>query len=540
MEKYKQAKVLIAEDKIQDALKILLDEDDNSEIQNTILLLSGQFEGNQKNIQLDIYGKSITDTEHHRIVKALNDLCSQAIQDKINPNKSFVQKIEDRLRNHNFDHTEFKIESPIAFFWKCEKSIFGRTFIVRVSKDDIIDDDLVSNNRLTRAFKFKHRNIIKLLDYQMDENPKYLLLEYIDGVQLSHILGKVPLYKQIALDIAIQLSEALYYMHIHGEFHKNLKPSQILIDHEFKPVISLFEIIENTYDHIDTNRDELLYASPEELNNLDLSPNDKSNQFSLGLVIFELFAGYPLFKSSNKEEDLDLIQSKRKDFNNSQNKQALISRKVKNKNLSKILSKMLSTNPDGRYPSLLEVSDELKRISINLKKKAFVDLVLASYSRCCINNINLVDDFYNLLFSNEHLGNDIKKRFDNYHNLNSDERVVRALEKTRRRKLRMTILLMTGAYENNSIIAKITQFKGHHGLDQIRYYEVFMDCMLEMIMKNDFLWKNYDAQDGNQLKQAWVSMKNVLLEKITKTIELQKHKKHKKASLKSFYPSVSS
>lgn len=528
MEKYKQAQALIAEDKVQDALNILLDEDDNSEIHNQILQQSSRYKRNLEDIRSNKYDKSDTDKVYNQIIDALINLCSTAIQNKIALNKSLVQKIEDYL-NNDFAKIELKHESPIAFFWKCEKSIFRRTFIVRVSKDN---DNIIDDDRLTRIFKFKHRNIIKLLDYQMNKNLKYFVLECVDGVQLSHILGKVPLYKQIALDIAIQLSEALYYMHIHGEFHKSLKPSQILIDHEFNPVISIFEIIEDHNTHTNIANVKHLYASPEKLDELALNlPEDaKSNQFTLGLIIFEIFAEHPLFNPSNKYVDIDQIQSKRKDFYNSRNTETIIAEKTKNKKISKILSKMLSSNPDDRYPSLLEVSEELKKISSNLKKKTFVDLVLASYSRCCINNIGLVNDFYTALFDNEHLGVDIKKRFDNYHNLDGDVRVFETLEKVRRRKLRMAILLMTGAYENNSIFAKIIQFEGHHGIGQIHYYEVFMDCLLQIVMKNDFLWDNYETQNGNILEEAWISAKNMLLEKIKKMIELQKHKK---ASLKS-------
>ena len=84
---------------------------------------------------------------------------------------------------------------------------------------------------------------------------------------------------------------------------------------------------------------------------------------------------------------------------------------------------------------------------------------------------------------------------------------------------------MTGAYENNSIFAKIIQFEGHHGIGQIHYYEVFMDCLLQIVMKNDFLWDNYETQNGNILEEAWISAKNMLLEKIKKMIELQNKKK---------------
>ncbi|MCC6726556.1 MAG: protein kinase, partial [Saprospiraceae bacterium] len=147
------------------------------------------------------------------------------------------------------------------------------------------------------ASQIKHRNIIEILSSHESDIPFCTVLEYINGVTLDHLLeiGYVP--KRDTISIIRQICDALYYLQNIGYDHKNLRPSKIIIDHELKPVISVFEIFKDMrgYSRLDKILDDLRYSSPEELRyESDKLDYDKVNQFLMGLIMWEMLTGHQL------------------------------------------------------------------------------------------------------------------------------------------------------------------------------------------------------------------------------------------------------
>ena len=337
--------------------------------------------------------------------------------------------------------------------------------------------------------------------------PKCLILEYIDGISLNKILKSFPFTETHTVDSSIQLAEAIYYLHTHGEVHKRIRPSKILIDNELRPIISPFEMLEVKQTYINKNHmiDELLYISPELLSGIDAEPDEKSDQFSLALVIYEMATGEPLFYRAPLTVR-NVFHKRRNFFKDGEIKEYTLS-KIKNPELREILEKMLSEQPSKRYFSMLQVIEKLK--SIKIKKDKNVELALASYRRCCVRNKDFSSDFYSILFKHEKYGDKIKSYFD----LDESD----GSKRNRNRKLRSALLLLLGDIQEDSMFEKIHALTGHQGLDA-KMYKAFMEQLIITVSKNDYLWDDYKESGGNELENAWNNIKNNALKNLTMAI----------------------
>src|SRR5258705_11908056 len=146
------------------------------------------------------------------------------------------------------------------------------------------------------ARQVSHRNVCRVYDIGEVDGQQYLSMEFIKGEELSsllHRIGRLPADK--ANEIARQLCAGLAAAHDRGVLHRDLKPANVMIDSEGNVRITDFGIA----GLIEEIRDEELragtpaYMSPEQLAGGELTV--KSDIYSLGLVLYELFTGKKAF-----------------------------------------------------------------------------------------------------------------------------------------------------------------------------------------------------------------------------------------------------
>src|ERR1017187_2338193 len=158
-----------------------------------------------------------------------------------------------------------------------------------------------------------HPNICQLYDV----GPDYLVMEYIDGSPVTP-----PDSPRKLLDIAAQMSEGLAAAHAAGIVHRDLKPDNILITREGKIKILDFGLAKAAHGEIGaeegtrtvavnltdpgTTVGTIAYMSPEQARGrTDLTP--QSDQFSLGLVLYELASGKRAFRRGSAAEVMTAI-----------------------------------------------------------------------------------------------------------------------------------------------------------------------------------------------------------------------------------------
>lgn len=169
---------------------------------------------------------------------------------------------------------------------------------------------LLDEVRITR--QVSHPNVCRVYDvHTIAGSPDgtvpptiFLAMEFIDGEDLGSLLrriGRLPHDK--ALEVARQLCAGLAAAHEQGVVHRDLKPSNIMIDGRGRARLTDFGIAGPLADIIaagDLGAGTPTYMSPEQLNAQGVSV--RSDIYALGLVLFELFTGKPVFRASTMAE----------------------------------------------------------------------------------------------------------------------------------------------------------------------------------------------------------------------------------------------
>ena len=152
------------------------------------------------------------------------------------------------------------------------------------------------------ARQVSHPNVCRVFDIGEVDGAHFLSMEFIDGDDLSSLLrriGRLPPDK--ALEIARQLCAGLHAVHQAGILHRDFKPANVMIDGRGKARLTDFGIA-----GLESELKEgavagtPAYMSPEQITGKELTA--KSDIYSLGLVLYEIFTGKPAFAGDTVNE----------------------------------------------------------------------------------------------------------------------------------------------------------------------------------------------------------------------------------------------
>jgi serine/threonine protein kinase len=159
------------------------------------------------------------------------------------------------------------------------------------------------------ARQISHRHVCRVYDVAEYEGQHFISMEFVRGEELSSLLkriGRLPQDK--ATEVARQLCAGLAAVHDRGVLHRDLKPANIMLDEHGEVRITDFGIAALTGE---LDQREIsgtpAYMSPEQLEGQELT--SKSDIYSLGLVLYEVFTGKKAFEASNLQELLKLRRS---------------------------------------------------------------------------------------------------------------------------------------------------------------------------------------------------------------------------------------
>ncbi len=154
--------------------------------------------------------------------------------------------------------------------------------------------------------QLRHPRIVPIYDAGREGSYPYIAMEFIDGRTLAEALERAPIDVRHAAAIIAEIAEALHHAHLHGIVHRDVKPSNIVLDPR-----GLANLIDFGLAHRLGNRQApsrpgsfsgtLAYVAPEQARGDDAVPDPSNDQYSLGVVLYEMlcgrtpFSGPPLF-----------------------------------------------------------------------------------------------------------------------------------------------------------------------------------------------------------------------------------------------------
>ena len=200
---------------------------------------------------------------------------------------------------------------------------FRRLVALKRAHPHVRDDpELAASLRLEAklASKFRHPNVVAVIDVQETEGEIELVLDYVEGTTLTELLrgceieGNFPAMTRVVLDVAAGLHAAHSATGDEGEplgiVHRDVTPSNVLVGIDGIARLSDFGIAhaterEGTHTATGVLKGKVGYMAPEYVERYQADA--KSDQFSLAIVAWEALAGKKLFKGPTEIETLKRV-----------------------------------------------------------------------------------------------------------------------------------------------------------------------------------------------------------------------------------------
>jgi len=218
--------------------------------------------------------------------------------------------------------------------------------------------------------RLTHPNIVSIFDVGEENNQHYMVMEYVIGNNLEKIIKTISeISFDLLLSIAIQSCNALEYAHENNIVHRDIKPANIILTDKNIVKVTDFGIA-----RLDTIEDKkitlagdvlgsIAYISPEQLFNPSKVDN-RADIYSLGITIYELLTKRLPFNITNIAVFVTKIMTE------APIPAHFVNPKIP-KELSNILDKAMSKNPEDRFSNIGEMKQELINL---LDKKALFNI----------------------------------------------------------------------------------------------------------------------------------------------------------------------
>ena len=196
--------------------------------------------------------------------------------------------------------------------------------------------------------KLNHPNIVQIYDYGQRGKYFYLIMEFVDGVNLRQTIRSRELLPAQALTVVQEICSALQFAHDAGVVHRDIKPENILIDRRGRVKIADFGLAmllnRQRFDVTLTGTHQVMgtpnYMAPEQLRGAH-QIDHRADIYSLGVVFYELLTGeLPVghFEVPSKKIHVDV-------------------------RLDEVVLRTLATEPNRRYQHASDLQHDVASIS---------------------------------------------------------------------------------------------------------------------------------------------------------------------------------
>ena len=216
------------------------------------------------------------------------------------------------------------------------------------------------------AASLQHPNIVAIHEVGVRDGEHFLVMDYVEGQNLARLAREQSLPPKRAAQYLKTIADAIHYAHEHGILHRDLKPSNVLIDTHDQPRVTDFGLAKvlTTDSQLSSDHAQLTqtghvlgspgYMPPEQAGGARNKVSRRSDVYSLGAMLYHLLTGRPPFVGGSISETLQQVET-----------QEPVTPRLLNPgvplDLETICLKCLEKDPDRRYQTSRELSEELGR-----------------------------------------------------------------------------------------------------------------------------------------------------------------------------------
>jgi len=202
-----------------------------------------------------------------------------------------------------------------------------------------------------------HPAIVPVYDFGREESGRcYIVSKFIEGRSLADVIRQSPLSYRESAELVAEVAEALHHAHCRGVIHRDVKPSNILVDTSGRPFLTDFGVAlkEGDFSKPGALTGTLPYMSPEQARGEGHRLDGRSDIFSLCATFYEMLTGRRPFRAASPDQLLKRIAAA----------DPRPPRQIQDdipKELERICLKGLSKRVADRYPTARDLADDLRQ-----------------------------------------------------------------------------------------------------------------------------------------------------------------------------------
>lgn len=260
-------------------------------------------------------------------------------------------------------------EGGMGAIYKVRHRLLDEVRVVKVLRQQFEDDTELHQrfiHEARSAIRLRHPNVVQIFDFLIEGGQGYIVMEYIDGVDLSELIQRrnrpsLPLF----LEIARQALKALGYLHQQGFVHRDISPDNLMLCADFagRPLVKMIDLgIAKKLDGGENLTEsgmflgKFRYSSPEHFGSQGAGGIEpRSDLYSYGVVLYEFLTGcYPI----QGEEPSQLIAGHL--FHPPMTFEEADPDGRVPKVLREVVLRMLDKDPDRRFASAMDLAGALE------------------------------------------------------------------------------------------------------------------------------------------------------------------------------------
>lgn len=250
-----------------------------------------------------------------------------------------------------------------------------RRVAVKVLLPEMAEETGMSNKFLQEArtvASLQHPHVVTVYGVRADDTTQAIVMQFVEGRSLDTVLkGKSRLPIPVAGLILAQAASGLQHAHDRGIIHRDVKPANVLLDHDGRAIVSDFGIARRDSAPRTTATGFVIgtwsYMSPEQRSALAVGP--PTDQYAFGVMAFEILTGELPFRGTVQQvlnahmvEPPPSLRERRPEISPS---------------VEAMVHRMLAKQPGERYPSLREVERAFRAL---VPDEGGTTQVIAGYS----------------------------------------------------------------------------------------------------------------------------------------------------------------
>jgi hypothetical protein len=253
----------------------------------------------------------------------------------------------------------------MAEVWEAEDTVLARPVAIKVLLPHLAaDQSFLARFRreAVAAARLSHPHIVSIYDTCAGEDCEAIVMELVRGRTVREVLddrGALPVRQ--AVEIAVQVADALAHAHANGLVHRDVKPGNILLSEDGRVLVADFGIakaLEGASDLTEVGQvvGTAKYLSPEQVQGHAV--DDRSDVYSLGVVLYEMLCGRPPFSGANATAIAMALLTT----------EPLRPRQIRAgvpRALEDIVLHAMARSPEQRYPSAVALRSALAKVDVS-------------------------------------------------------------------------------------------------------------------------------------------------------------------------------